>query len=99
MDGMLDGTGDAPDLSLLLGPHDAAEFVALCNWRDRTGRCQASLLYVVLHRHGGDCWTQACRILRDRRPGHLTVHVERIEDGDRRDALRAWLLAAAGAGR
>ncbi|SFK20263.1 hypothetical protein [Falsiroseomonas stagni] len=92
---MLDSAGTPPDLTLLLGPHDAAEFVAFCEWRDRLGRCSPSLLYVVVHRRGGESWTQAIRILPDRRPGHLTIHVERIRDGDERAALRAWLLAAA----
>jgi hypothetical protein len=92
---MFDGAGLAPDLSLLLGPHDSAEFVALCAWCDRMGRRQDSLLYVVLQRRGEDCWTTACRIVRDRRPGHLTIHVERMRDGDHRADFGAWLRAAA----
>jgi hypothetical protein len=88
---MLDA-GPAPDLDLLLSPGDAAEFVAMRDWMRRDGRIEASMLWVVLHRRHGE-WTHAYRVVRDRRPGHLAVYLERAEPGDRRAALRDWLLA------
>jgi hypothetical protein len=88
---MFDTAGAGPDLSLLLGPHDRAVFLGMADWRTRAGRIEPSLLYVVLHRRGAEPWSQACRIVPDRRPGHLTVHVERILDGDRCVELAAWL--------
>ncbi|MGG5823800.1 hypothetical protein [Falsiroseomonas sp. HW251] len=87
---MLDA-GAAPDLDLLLSPGDAAEFVAMRDWMRRDGRVEASMLWVVVHRRHGE-WTHAYRVVRDRRPGHLTVYLERAEPGDARAALRAWLL-------
>lgn len=87
---MLDA-GPAPDLDLLLSPGDAAEFVAMRDWMRRDGRAEASMLWVVLHRRHGE-WTHAYRVVRDRRPGHLTIYLERAEPGDARAALRAWLL-------
>ncbi len=95
---MLDVT-PAPDLALLLGPGDRAEFVAVCGWRTRTGRCEPSWLYVVLHA-GHGLWTHAYRVVPDRRPGHLAVYLERVAAGDCRAALAAWLRdrAAAAAG-
>jgi hypothetical protein len=88
---MLDVT-EAPDLDLLLAPGDQAEFVALCAWTTRTGRAEASWLYIVLHQGHGP-WTHAYRVVPDRRPGHLTVFLERTEPGDRREDVRAWLRA------
>ncbi|WP_270934380.1 hypothetical protein [Falsiroseomonas oryzae] len=93
---MLDHAGAAADLDLLLSPGDAAEFVALSDWRCRDGRVRASQLWVVLHRRHGD-WTHAYRVVRDRRPGHLAVYLERAAEGDRRAELRDWLAARAGA--
>ncbi|MBR0672986.1 hypothetical protein [Neoroseomonas soli] len=90
---MLD-VAPAPDLALLLAPGDEAEFVALCAWTTRMGRCEASWLYVVLHR-GQGLWTHAYRVVPDRRPGHLAVYLERVEAGDRRGPLRDWLRARA----
>jgi hypothetical protein len=87
---MLDA-GPAPDLDLLLSPGDLAEFVAMRDWMRRDGRVEASMLWVVLHRRHG-AWTHAYRVVRDRRPGQLAVYLERAEPGDRRAALRAWLL-------
>lgn len=92
---MLDWTGARPDFSLFLGPEDVAEFVGACSWRDRAGRCRPALLYVLLHRRGAEAWTHACRIAPDRRPGHLTLHLERAAPGDRRAELAAWLRDAA----
>lgn len=86
---MLDVT-PAPDLALLLAPGDEAEFVALCAWTTRTGRCEPSWLYVVLHR-GQGLWTHAYRVVPDRRPGHLAVYLERAVEGDCRAALVSWL--------
>jgi hypothetical protein len=88
---MFDSAGKAPDLTLLLGPHDRAVFLGMAEWRTRTGRVEPSMLYVSLHRRGGQTWSQACRIVPDGRPGHLTVHVERIRDGDSCIELAAWL--------
>jgi len=85
-------TVPAPDLALLLGPEDLAEFVAMAAWRTRRGRLETSWLYVVLHRAHGD-WTHAYRVVPDRRPGHLAVFIERAEPGDRRAALAHWLRA------
>jgi len=87
---MLDA-GPAPDLDLLLSPGDEAEFVAMAEWMRRDGRVEPSMLWVVLHRRHGD-WTHAYRVVPDRRPGHLTVFLERSLEGDRRDMLREWLL-------
>lgn len=93
---MPDAVGDdAPDLDLLLVPGDEAELVARCAWAStpRAGRPEPSLLYVVLHR-GHGLWTHAYRVAANpRRPGRLLVHVLRVAEGDRRDELRAWLLA------
>jgi hypothetical protein len=88
---MLDTAGNGPDLSLLLGPHDLAVFLGMADWRTRTGRIQTSLFYVVRFRRGDAEWTQACRIVPGRRPGHLTIHIQRIADGDRCVELAAWL--------
>lgn len=88
---MLDA-GPAPDLDLLLSPGDEAMFVALRDWMRRDGRMEPSMLWVVLHRRHG-LWTHAYRVARDRRPGHLAIYLERAEQGDRREALRDWLLA------
>jgi len=82
----------APDLALLLAPGDEARFVAMCDWPTRTGRIEASWLYVVLHRSHGP-WTHAYRVVPDRRPGHLAVFLERAEPGDARAALADWLRA------
>ena len=84
----------APDLALLLAPGDEAEFVALCAWTTRTGRCEPSWLYAVLHR-GHGLWTHAYRVVPDRRPGHLSVYLERTAEGDCRAALAEWLRARA----
>ncbi|MGX9964655.1 hypothetical protein ACVFYP_15095 [Roseomonas sp. F4] len=92
---MLDSTGDRPDFSLFLGPDDQAEFVGAAQWRDRAGRCRPCLLYIVLHRRDGEVWTHACRVPPDRRPGHVTLHLERALPGDRRAELAAWLREAA----
>jgi hypothetical protein len=89
-DQMLDHTGAAPDLDLLLSPGDVAEFVAMRDWMRRDGRVEASSLWVVLHRRHG-LWTHAYRVVADRRPGHLAVYLERAEEGDRRDELRGWI--------
>lgn len=88
---MLDSAGDGPDFSLFLGPEDTADFVGACQWRDRAGRCRPALLYVLLHRRGGETWTHACRLPPDRRAGHLTLHLERALPGDRRVELAEWL--------
>ena len=90
---MLDQTGTALELDLLLAPGDMAEFVALRDWRRRDGRIEPSQLWLVLHRRHG-LWTHAYRVVPDRRPGHLLVFLERAAPGDARDALRAWLIAA-----
>lgn len=90
---MLDVT-PAPDLALLLAPGDEVEFVALCAWTTRSGRCEPSWLYVVLHR-GHGLWTHAYRVVPDRRPGHLAVFLERVAEGDCRAALADWLRARA----
>jgi hypothetical protein len=87
---MLDA-GPAPDLDLLLSPGDEADFVAMRDWLRRDGRTEPSMLWVVLHRRHGE-WTHAYRVVRDRRPGHLAVYLERAEPGDARAALRSWLL-------
>ncbi|MBB5690526.1 hypothetical protein GXW77_14195 [Roseomonas alkaliterrae] len=87
----------APDLALLLGPGDEAEFVALADWPARAGRTERSWLYVVLHR-GHGLWSHAYRVVPDRRPGHLAVFLERAEEGDRRAELAAWLRGRASAG-
>jgi hypothetical protein len=91
---MLDASGPAPDLDLLLSPEDEAEFVAACGWTTRAGRVEASRLWLVLHRRHGT-WTHAYRVVPDRRPGHLAVYLERAAPGDRRAELRAWLRGAA----
>ena len=91
---MLDQVGAAPDLDLLLSPGDAAEFVMCCDWRRRDGRSEASQLWVVLHRRHG-AWTHAYRVVRDRRPGHLAIYLERAAEGDRRAELRDWLATRA----
>ncbi|WP_198377448.1 hypothetical protein [Neoroseomonas rubea] len=93
---MLD-VAPAPDLALLLGPRDRAEFVAFCDWTTRRRRCEPSWLYVVLHRGHGD-WTHAYRVVPDRRPGHLAVYLERAAEGDCRAALAEWLRARAAVG-
>ncbi len=90
---MLD-VATAPDLHLLLAPGDEAHFVALCEWTTRTGRLEASWLYVVLHRRHGE-WTHAYRVVPDRRPGHLAIFLERAEAGDRRAVLGEWLRGRA----
>jgi hypothetical protein len=87
---MFDTASHSPDLTLLLGPHDRAVFLGTADWRTRAGRVESSMLYVVLHRRGPREWSQACRIVPDGRPGHLTVHVERIAEGDRCVDLAAW---------
>lgn len=89
---MLDGLGPAPDLTLLFAPEDRVEFVAFGDWRMRCGRRQASLLYVVHHASCGG-WSSACRVVRDGRPGHLSVVMETTREGDARDELRGWLQA------
>jgi hypothetical protein len=94
-DGMLDDTGPSPDFRLFLGPEDRAEFVGTARWRDRMGRCSPCLMYVLLHRRGGETWTHACRVPPDRRAGHLTLHLERALPGDRRAELADWLRATA----
>ena len=97
---MLDGTGEALDHHRVFGPHAAAEVVALCAWRDRTGRSRASLLLVVWRDGPDGGWTEACRVLREGHRGRATVLVERILPGDARATLRAWLVATArGMGR
>lgn len=90
---MLDGYAP-PDLSLLIGPRDRAEFVAFGDWRRRCGRREPCLLYVIHHAASdwaGSDWTSACRLVRDGRPGHLSLFVEATRDGDARAELRAWL--------
>lgn len=91
---MLDQVGAAPDLDLLLSPGDVAEFVAMRDWRRRDGRVEMSALWVVLHRRHGT-WTHAYRVVRDRRPGHLAVYLEKAAEGDQRDTLHAWLREVA----
>lgn len=88
---MLDGHAP-PDLSLLIGPKDQAEFVGYADWRRRCGRPEPCLLYVIHHAEGD--WTSACRLVRDGRPGHLSLFVEATRDGDRRAELRAWFTEA-----
>jgi hypothetical protein len=96
---MLDAAGPGPDFRLFLGPGDHAEFVGTAQWRDRLGRRAPCLMYVLLHRRGGEVWTHACRVPPDRRAGHLTLHLERALPGDRRSELAAWLREAAAAMR
>ncbi len=84
------------DLQRILGPHAAAECVAVCHWRTRTGRREASVVYVVLHTGCGR-WTSVSRIVRER-GGRLAVHVAAVREGDSRSALRAWALAQLGDG-
>ncbi len=94
---MLDQAGTAPDLDLLLSPGDEAHFVGLSDWMRRDGRMEPSHLWVVLHRRHG-LWTHAYRVVRDRRPGCLSVYLERAVEGDARAELRAWLQGAGRAG-
>ena len=89
---MLDGVELGPDLTLLFAQEDRVEFVAFGDWRKRCGRWEASLLYVVHHASCGG-WSSACRVVRDGRPGHLSVVMETTREGDAREELRAWLWA------
>lgn len=88
---MPDTTHSAPDLSLVIGPQDAATFITACSYQNRRGHLEHNLIYAVVHRRFG-VWTHVYRVVPDRVPTCLTVYLEKAIEGDCVDEAREWAL-------
>lgn len=86
---MFDATPDLPDLGLLVGPGDEASLLGSCTHTDARGRAAACLIYVAVHRRG-EAWTHVYRAVRDPRPGHLTVFMEKALPGEQAEVAADW---------
>lgn len=86
---MLDANPDLPDLRLLVGPGDDAMLLGGCMHAAARGRAEPCLIYVAVHRRG-ESWTHVYRAVRDPRPGHLTVFIEKALPGAQPAAAAAW---------
>ncbi len=82
----------APDLSLILGPDDSAFHVAPCEPPKKGGRYTSGSVHVVVHR-GHGLWTHVYRVLRERQPDRLLVHLDKVFEGERGEEARRWALA------
>ena len=86
---MFDANPDLPDLRLLVGPGDEATLLGSCAHEDARGRMVPCLVYVAVHRRG-EAWTHVYRAVRDPRPGHLIVFMEKALPGEQPEAAADW---------
>jgi hypothetical protein len=86
---MFDANPDLPDLRLLVGPGDEASLLGSCMHADACGRPVPCLIYVAVHRRA-EAWTHVYRVVRDRRPGHLTVFMAKALPGAQPDEAAGW---------